>query len=91
MISGRPFAAAVKAALPVAAAFLMLTPIAAAQAQGAPRCDDASEIVVLPSPVAPWKGAPLRVIVASEKPVDGEFSLVAPDGSVAARDRKSVV
>ena len=41
-------------------------------------------MTVLPSPVAPWKGAPLRVMVVSEKPLDGALSLVAPDGSVAA-------
>jgi hypothetical protein len=46
-------------------------------------CDEG--IAVLPSPVAPWKGAPLRVIVASEKPLSGELSLIAPDGSVAAK------
>jgi hypothetical protein len=43
---------------------------------------------VLPSPLAPWKGAPLRVIIASEKPITGELSLVAPDGSVAATSRQ---
>jgi hypothetical protein len=39
----------------------------------------------LPSPIAPWKGAPLRVMLISEKPLDGVMSLVAPDGSVAAK------
>lgn len=39
----------------------------------------------MPSPAAPWKGAPLRVIFASEKPISGELSLVAPDGSIAAK------
>ena len=39
----------------------------------------------MPSPISPWKGAPLRVIFAVEKPVDGELSLIAPDGSVAAK------
>jgi hypothetical protein len=39
----------------------------------------------MPSPLAPWKGAPLRVIFAAEKPLKGEFSLIAPDGSVAAK------
>ena len=29
-------------------------------------CEDAAELAVLPSPLAPWKGAPLRVIVAAE-------------------------
>src|SRR5690348_14318212 len=63
----------------------MLSP-AGAQAQ-AGTCADAAEVAVLPSPLAPWKGAPLRVILAAEKPLDGELTLVAPNGSVAARSR----
>jgi hypothetical protein len=51
-------------------------------------CSDAAEIVVLPSPVAPWKGAPLRVIFAAEKPLAGELLLIAPNGSVAAKSRE---
>ena len=39
----------------------------------------------MPAPLAPWSGAPLRVIIASEKPVDGNLTLIAPDGSVAAK------
>ena len=50
-------------------------------------CEDAAEVAVLPSPMAPWKGAPLRVLVAAEKPIEGELSLIAPDGSVAAKSR----
>jgi hypothetical protein len=50
-------------------------------------CDDA-EVAVLPSPVSPWRGAPLRVVIAVEKPFEGELSLIAPDGSVAARSRE---
>lgn len=46
-------------------------------------CNDA-DIAVLPSPASPWKGAPLRVVVTSEKPLDGELSLIGPDGAVAA-------
>ncbi len=57
---------------------------AAAQA-AAPTCADAGELTVLPSPIAPWKDAPLRVIFAAEKPLEGELSLIAPDGSVAAK------
>ena len=34
--------------------------------------------------MAPWKGAPLRVMVATEKPLDGELSLIGPDGRVVA-------
>jgi hypothetical protein len=48
-------------------------------------CADAPELTFLPPPIAPWKGAPLRVMVVSEKPIDGTLSLVAPDGSVAAK------
>src|SRR6185369_3391567 len=43
---------------------------------------------VLPSPVAPWKGAPLRVVVALDGPLDGELSLIGPDGRVAASSRE---
>ena len=48
-------------------------------------CGDAAELSVLPSPLAPWKGAPLRVMVVTEKPLEGVLSLIAPDGSVAAK------
>jgi hypothetical protein len=48
-------------------------------------CDDAAELAVLPSPVVPWKGAPLRVVLAAEKPLEGELSLIGPDGKVAAK------
>jgi hypothetical protein len=51
-------------------------------------CQDTSDISVLPSPASPWKGAPLRVILTSDKPADGELSLIAPDGSVAAASRE---
>jgi hypothetical protein len=51
-------------------------------------CEDAAELAVLPSPIAPWKGAPLRVIFAAEKPLEGELSLIAPNGSVAAKSRE---
>jgi hypothetical protein len=48
-------------------------------------CGDAAGLTVLPSPLAPWKGAPLRVMIVVEKPLEGVFSLIAPDGSVAAK------
>src|SRR5882757_413559 len=48
-------------------------------------CDDAAGYSLLPSPFAPWKGAPLRVMVVTEKPLEGVLSLIAPDGSVAAK------
>ncbi|MGO8952806.1 MAG: hypothetical protein ACLPWS_14540 [Rhodomicrobium sp.] len=51
-------------------------------------CEDAAGITVLPSPIAPWKGAPLRVIFAAEKPLEGELLLIAPDGSIGAKSRE---
>jgi hypothetical protein len=84
----RQFATAVKASLPVAAALsVFLFSSAESQAKGpSGACED--ELAFLPSPVAPWKGAPLRIVVAAESPADGELSLIAPDGSVAAKSRK---
>src|SRR5262249_43007602 len=55
-----------------------------AQAAGS-ACQDALELTVMPSPNAPWKGAPLRVMAVTENPVAGTFSLIAPDGSVAVK------
>jgi hypothetical protein len=85
----RKISAAAPARLLVASAclaFLFSSVDARAQSPGA-SCEDAAEVSVLPSPLAPWKGAALRVIVASEKPVDGELSLIAPNGSVAMKTR----
>jgi hypothetical protein len=84
----RRFAAAATASLLIAAAFLSFA-VTDAKANGpADNCEQAGELAVLPSPLVPWKGAPLRVVVASEKPLDGELSLIAPDGSVAAKSRE---
>ncbi len=61
-------------------------PVAGARAQGSPAsCEEDAQIAVLPSPMTPWKGAPLRVVFAAEKPLEGELSLTAPDGSIAAK------
>jgi hypothetical protein len=49
---------------------------------------DVADLAFLPAPFAPWKGAPLRVVVASERPLDGELSLIAPNGTVAATSRE---
>ena len=90
MFPARQFAAATTALLPIAGAFFVFFFLAVdSRAQGSPGvCEDAAELAVLPSPVAPWKGAPLRVVFAAEKPLAGEFSLIAPDGSVAAKSRE---
>jgi hypothetical protein len=50
-------------------------------------CEDAADIAVLSAPFAPWTGAPLRVIFAAEKPLEGELSLIAPEGRVATKSR----
>src|SRR5437870_1841715 len=72
---------AVAAFLLITGACLHLSPAAAAP-EG---CASPAEITILPSPLAPWTGAPLRVMVVAEKPVEGVLSLVAPDGSVATK------
>jgi hypothetical protein len=91
MFPARKFASVAAAALlPIAGAFgVLLCSLAESRAQGAAgACDEAGELAVLPSPIAPWKGAPLRVVFAAEKPLHGELLLVAPDGSIAARSRE---
>ena len=40
---------------------------------------------MLSTPMAPWTGVALRVIFTAEKPLDGELSLIAPNGKVAAK------
>jgi hypothetical protein len=50
-------------------------------------CQDEAGLAMLASPMAPWKGAPLSVIFAAEKPLDGDLSLIAPDGKIAATSR----
>ena len=87
MVLSRPLAAAVTALLPLAGAlfaYVFSTLDARAEAP-AGTCEDAAELAVLPSPLAPWKGAPLRILFTTEKPLEGELSLIAPDGSVAAK------
>ena len=90
MFLPRQFAAAATALLLIAGAFFVfLFSAVDSQAQGpSGSCEDAAELAVLPSPIAPWKGAPLRVVFAAEKPLEGELSLIAPDGTVAAKSRE---
>jgi hypothetical protein len=87
MLLARPFAAAPTASLLIAGGFFVLLfsmaePPAAAASDS---CASPAEITVLPSPLAPWTGAPLRVMVVAEKPVEGVLSLIAPDGKVAVK------
>jgi hypothetical protein len=88
MLLARRFAAVATAFLPIAGGFFVLlfsmveSSPAAAASEG---CANPAEITVLPSPRSPWTGAPLRVMVVAEKPVEGVLSLIAPDGSVAVK------
>ena len=76
------------AALAIAAAFsIFLFSASSSQAKGS-SCEEVAELSVLASPIAPWRGAPLRVLFAAEKPMEGEFSLISPDGRVAATSRE---
>jgi hypothetical protein len=88
MFLARRLAAATASSLILGALFAVPFSGTDARAQG-PRggCEDVG-IAVLPSPISPWKGAPLRVIFTAEKPIEGELSLVAPDGRVAAKSRE---
>jgi hypothetical protein len=80
------FAAAV--ALPIASALILVAATHARAENSAGTCEEGgAEVAVLATPMAPWKGAPLRVIFAAEKPFDGELTLTAPNGQVAARSR----
>ena len=86
MFAARKSAAAATALLLTAGAIFLS---AGAQAQApSGSCEDAAGLAVLSSPIAPWKGAPLRVVFTAEKPFEGELSLIAPDGTVAAKSRE---
>jgi hypothetical protein len=71
-------------ALWAAAAVLWASPAAAEPAS----CEGKPLVFIQSSPMTPWRGAPLRVIVTAEKPLEAEVTLVAPDGSVAASSRQ---
>ncbi len=61
----RSTAAVTALSLMTGAFFAVLLSTVGARAE---TCEDAVGLAVLPSPLAPWKGAPLRVIFATEKP-----------------------
>jgi len=87
LLLARQLTAIVTALLLITGAFCY--PAVGAQAESRSSiCEGEVGLAVLASPLAPWKGAPLRVIVAAEKPFEGELSLIAPDGSIVARSRE---
>jgi hypothetical protein len=88
LILTRRFAAAVTALSLITGTSFIFSVVGARAEAPFGTCEDAAELAVLPSPVAPWKGAPLRVVFAAEKPLEGELSLIAPDGKVAATSRE---
>src|SRR5579863_4653758 len=78
MRPGRRVAAAATAFSLITAGCFYGGPAAAAS-------DACADVIVLPSPFAPWSGMALRVMAVAEKPVQGTLSLTAPDGSVVAK------
>jgi hypothetical protein len=87
MFLARQYACAATASLLIAGGFIVsfLSAMHARAEGSSATCQDAAAIAVLPAPIAPWKGAPLRVLFAADKPLDGELSLIAPNGSIAAK------
>ena len=87
MLLARRSAPAATAGLLLTSGCLLLllatAPSPAAAASG--DCATPAEVTVLPSPQAPWTGAPLRVMIVTEKPAKGVLSLIAPDGSTAVK------
>lgn len=69
----------------LSAVALIALPHPAAGAEEAPAPCDEFGLAVLASPAAPWKGAPLRVVIATEKPHTGTLALIGPSGEVAAQ------
>ena len=86
LLTARPFAA-LPTLLLIAGAFFASVADARAKAPS-DSCENAAELAVLTSPIAPWKGAPLRVVFAADEPLDGELTLIAPDGNVSAKSRE---
>jgi hypothetical protein len=92
LFTARRSAAAATASLLTAGAFFALlcstvpSPAKDSQKPGSGACEEA-DVAFLASPVAPWKGAPLRVLFSAEKPIEGELTLTGPDGQVALSSR----
>ncbi len=72
------------ATLPIAFALVTLL-FPQARAEDAPPICDEFGLALLSSPVSPHKGAPLKVIFATETPLAGELQLIAPSGKVAGQ------
>jgi hypothetical protein len=85
MLPERQSLTAIARVLIACALVALLLPNAQARAEdAAPVCGEFG-LALLSSPIAPWTGAPLRVIFATEKPLAGALALVAPSGKIAAQ------
>jgi hypothetical protein len=65
----------------------LIVSVGSAQAAKPAKAGDCSEVpgfAVLATPLSPWKGAPLRVVVVAEAAVEGTLTLRGPDGAVVA-------
>jgi hypothetical protein len=89
LIPARRFSAASTVLLAAGAGLaILLSPTQPRAQASASTCEESAEVAVLPSPIAPWTGVPLRVLFAAEHSFQGELSLIAPDGTVAAKSRE---
>jgi hypothetical protein len=84
----RHFAVPMTLLLAAGLSMLALPATQASAKDASSRCEDSAKPAVLVSPILPSKGTSLKVVFAAEKPVDGELSLIAPDGSVALKSRE---
>jgi hypothetical protein len=84
MFLARQCACAATASLLIAGGFVGSF-LSAVEARAEGLCQVAAGIAVLPVPIAPWTGALMRVLFTTDKPLKGELSLIAPNGSVAAK------
>src|SRR5262249_58925224 len=80
VLSARQFIGAATTALLLSTgAFLLALAAGNARAQGsAPPCDAAGGIALLPSPWAPWEGAPPPGMLRARKPPPRELPLTRP-------------
>jgi hypothetical protein len=83
MLLARRFASAATTCFLITSGFLLIAAAPAAAASGS--CATSAEVTALPSPVTPWTGAPLRVMIVTEKPVEGTLTLTGPDGNATVK------
>jgi hypothetical protein len=79
------FAAAAMVLIAATSFAVVFAPVDARAQAPSGACEDGAGLAILSAPIAPWTGAPLRVLVTAEKPLAGELTLVAPNGSVAVK------